>query len=218
MRRRKPWTVKKRRPRPRKTASDSAASPKRIRKPPAPKDQKTPLITEFFKVRRSGRKTKKQLKRETELEIHQKVLNKTNEPLLEIFTEKVKGRGIKTTVPFEKGDFVVEYKGDLVEHNKAKEMEEQYSKNEDIGSYMFFFEYLAKKWCVDATAETPYKGRLVNHSKLRPNLKARAISIDGAVHLILVAKSKIEVGEELLYDYGDRSSEVTSVNTWLLTS
>ena len=60
-----------------------------------------------------------------------------------------------------------------MEHNKAKEMEEQYSKNEDIGSYMFFFEYLAKKWCVDATAETPYKGRLVNHSKLRPNLKAR---------------------------------------------
>ena len=34
-----------------------------------------------------------------------------------------------------------------------------YEKNANIGSYMYFFEHKGKRWCVDATNETEFKGR-----------------------------------------------------------
>lgn len=43
----------------------------------------------------------------------------------------------------------------------------EYAKDSDIGSYMYFFEHRNKRYCVDATAETKFKGRLINHSYLR---------------------------------------------------
>lgn len=71
-------------------------------------------ITEFFQVRRSGRKTSKQITEEKHDALREKVLNGTNERLLEIYKDVVKGRGIRTRVNFEKGDFVVEYRGMFV--------------------------------------------------------------------------------------------------------
>ncbi len=46
---------------------------------------------------------------------------------------------------------------------------------------------------VDATAEVPGLGRLVNHSKKRPNLKCKVFHIDGTARLFLVAIRDIEV-------------------------
>ena len=39
-----------------------------------------------------------------------------------------KGRGVCSTKPFSRGDFVCEYKGDLLDLGKAKERETNYSR------------------------------------------------------------------------------------------
>ncbi|KIH63630.1 hypothetical protein ANCDUO_06066 [Ancylostoma duodenale] len=110
-------------------------------------------ITEFFPVRRSSRKTGKQLE-------------------VWFYYEK-KGRGIRAAKSFIKNEFVVEYKGDMMDYNSAKIREEEYAKDPSIGSYMYFFKYKSKRWCVDATKESEFKGRLINHSALRPNLRTK---------------------------------------------
>lgn len=128
--------------------------------------------------------------------------------------------------------------------------EEEYAQDRQIGSYMYFFKHRGVNYCVDATDESPYKGRLINHSVLRPNLKTKVsaffiwlaknmacknfiktslvnlvkklqfqvVDFGTSFHLVLIAKRDIDVGEELLYDYGDRTPCTVSENPWLLNS
>ncbi|PIC15519.1 hypothetical protein B9Z55_022462 [Caenorhabditis nigoni] len=190
-------------------------APKKIRKP---RDENQWKITDFYEVRKSGRKTEKQLQEEAQKAVAQKVLKGSNEELLEVFHDADKGRCICSTVHFQKDEFVIEYKGEMMEYAEAKKAEDRYKENPTIGSYMYFFEHKGKRWCVDATKETIFKGRLINHSIRKPNLKTKVIDINGAHHLILIATREITPGEELLYDYGDRSSEVVAENPWLRDS
>lgn len=67
---------------------------------------------------------------------------------------------------------------------------------------------------MDATEETGKLGRLVNHSR-NGNLVTRAVCVDGAPRLVLLAKNHIKAGEELTYDYGDRSKESLQYHPWL---
>lgn len=67
---------------------------------------------------------------------------------------------------------------------------------------------------VDATKETDRLGRLINHSK-NGNCQTKLHDINGIPHLILVASRDIEEGEELLYDYGDRSKASIAAHPWL---
>uniref|UniRef100_A0A0N5A966 SET domain-containing protein n=1 Tax=Syphacia muris TaxID=451379 RepID=A0A0N5A966_9BILA len=108
--------------------------------------------------------------------------------------------------------------GELIDVHTARERERKYAEDSNIGSFMYFFKYGNKSYCVDATEETIFKGRLINHSILHPNLKTKVIEIKGVVHLILVAKRDIQPGEELLYDYGDRTALTVASNPWLLNS
>ena len=73
-----------------------------------------------------------------------------------------------------------------------------------------------KAWCVDATTETDRLGRLVNHSRRSPNLVTKIIlDVDKQLRLCLHAKRDISRGEELLFDYGDRSPLSIAGNPWL---
>lgn len=67
---------------------------------------------------------------------------------------------------------------------------------------------------VDATKETGRMGRLINHSKTG-NCQTKLHDINGTPHLILVASRDIDKGEELLYDYGDRSKASIAAHPWL---
>lgn len=69
-------------------------------------------------------------------------------------------------------------------------------------------------YSIDATKESGRLGRLVNHSK-SGNCQTRLHAIGETPHLILVASRDIEAGEELLYDYGDRSKESITAHPWL---
>lgn len=73
-----------------------------------------------------------------------------------------------------------------------------------------FFFYFS----VDATKETGRLGRLINHSK-NGNCQTKLHDINGVPHLILIASRNIDEGEELLYDYGDRSKASIAAHPWL---
>ncbi|PAV58382.1 hypothetical protein WR25_23926 [Diploscapter pachys] len=189
------------------------------KKPPSvDSDKSCHKITEFFPVRRSSRKTGKQIELEEKDALKEAIYTLANEKHLEVYYDDAKGRGIKARREFFQGEFVCEYKGKLMEYNEAKELEEEYSQDASIGSYMYFFKHHSRRWCVDATSETVYKGRLINHSALRPNLKTKVVEFNGSIHLILIAKRDITSGEELLYDYGDRTPETVAKNPWLINS
>lgn len=69
---------------------------------------------------------------------------------------------------------------------------------------------------VDATAESDRLGRLVNHSR-NGNLTTKTVVIDNNPHLVLIAKEDIQPGEEVTYDYGDRSKVSLRFHPWLAT-
>ncbi|XP_074868558.1 N-lysine methyltransferase KMT5A isoform X2 [Carettochelys insculpta] len=150
-------------------------------------------VTDYYPVRRSSRKSK---------------------TVLEIDFIDGKGRGVIATKHFNRGEFVVEYHGDLIEITDAKKREAVYAQDPSTGCYMYYFQYLSKTYCVDATKETNRLGRLINHSKCG-NCQTKLHDVDGVPHLILIASRDIKVGEELLYDYGDRSKASIEAHPWL---
>lgn len=179
-------------------------------------DKKQPLITTF--LRRSARVPIGE-KRKLDQEILESHLTNTDDSILtalKIKTTEEKGRGVYANEPIGKGSFVVEYAGDLVSMDEGVKREEDYSEDHRIGSYIFFFNFKGKRFCLDATAESGRYGRLLNHSRLKPNCKTRLVEYpEGKPRLIIEAKRDIVTDEELLYDYGDRSAKALKAHPWL---
>ncbi|XP_030593706.1 lysine methyltransferase 5Ab isoform X2 [Archocentrus centrarchus] len=170
-------------------------------------------VTDYFPIRRSNRKTKMELKSEQHRHLDDLIKNGTEEGM-QVKHIEGKGRGVFSVSGFKKGDFVVEYHGDLLDLAEAKIREAQYAEDPQMGCYMYYFQYQSKTYCVDATKETSRLGRLINHSKTG-NCQTRLHPIDGTPHLILVASRDIKADEELLYDYGDRSKASILAHPWL---
>ncbi|KAE9553795.1 hypothetical protein FO519_003016 [Halicephalobus sp. NKZ332] len=163
------------------------------------KDVESMKLTDFYHVRRSARKTGKEIEAEVRLDLRRKIETCENETDLIIEDFEAKGRGIRAGKKFEKGDFVCEYKGEIIKFVKAREREANYSKDPKVGSYMYYFQHNNAKWCVDATEESRFKGRLINHSFYSPNLKTKVVDFgDNCFYLCLFALRDIEEGEELL--------------------
>lgn len=57
-----------------------------------------------------------------------------------------KGRGVFACQEFRKGQFVVEYHGDLMEMAEAKEREATYAQDPTTGCYMYYFQFLTKTY------------------------------------------------------------------------
>uniref|UniRef100_A0A182W7Y7 [histone H4]-lysine(20) N-methyltransferase n=1 Tax=Anopheles minimus TaxID=112268 RepID=A0A182W7Y7_9DIPT len=169
---------------------------------PKPTNVGSKKITEYYPIRRSVRKTKKEVQVERDRDIEQ-AIREGREEGLKIEHFEGKGRGIVTTRPFTKGEFVVEYIGDLISVSAAKQREQIYAKDDNTGCYI-----------IDATAESGKLGRLVNHSR-NGNLVTKTVPINNRPHLVLIAKEDIEKGVEVTYDYGDRSKEALQHYPWL---
>jgi len=176
-------------------------------------------VTDFFQVRRSGRKPKTELKAQQQSEIEamlERGVRDDDSGLgIGIRHYPNKGRGIEAQKHFKKGDFIVEYAGDLMDLSEAKQRENEYAANAAMGCYMYYFKHSDKQYCIDATAESGRLGRLLNHSMRNPNCQTKVVMVRDTPRLILIAKTDIEPGTELLYDYGDRNKESLEAHPWL---
>lgn len=101
---------------------------------------KSTKLTDFFPVRRSVRKTKKAVEQEQMRNIEAAIRNAQQDGLtVKKFGDK--GRGVVTARPFAKGEFVVEYMGELIDMQEADRREQLYAKDENTGCYMYYFKY-----------------------------------------------------------------------------
>jgi histone-lysine N-methyltransferase SETD8 len=65
-----------------------------------------------------------------------------SQPSLKFAIKKInffQGRGVTTTKNLSKGEFVVEYAGDLIDVKVAKERETKYAMDLSKGCYMYYF-------------------------------------------------------------------------------
>ena len=60
-----------------------------------------------------------------------------------------------------------------------------------------------------------WEDSILNHSKNQANAVTKFHEVDDHPYLCLVASRDIKVGEELQYDYGERSKEATQSHPWL---
>ncbi|KAM4544087.1 uncharacterized protein V3H82_021889 [Fundulus diaphanus] len=112
-----------------------------------------------------------------------------------------KGRGIFATTSFQKGDFLLEYRGELISKEECERRQRVYHDNLKV--FMFEFVFNGKLWCVDAAKEDGSLGRLVNDGHISPNAKMKYLTVQGKPHLCLFATQEINKGEEITYNYGD---------------
>ncbi|XP_062874048.1 lysine methyltransferase 5Ab [Trichomycterus rosablanca] len=175
--------------------------------------QQNRKVTDYYPIRRSSRKSKVELECEEQRHLDDLILNDVEDGLKVRYIEG-KGRGVFADKAFQKGQFVVEYHGDLLQITDAKKREVEYAQDPTKGCYMYYFHHHNTTYCIDATKETDRLGRLINHSK-NGNCQTRLHNIKGVPHLILVASRDIKAEEELLYDYGDRSKEAIAAHPWL---
>lgn len=128
---------------------------------------------------------------------------------------RIKGQyGVFARERISRTSFICEYAGDLIDRREAERRDIIYDLR-DKGSYMFYFNWNNKCYCLDATEPTSRIGRLVNHSRKKPNAKMEIHIHRNKPYLILTAIRDIEKNEEILYDYGERNKDVIKANPWL---
>ncbi|XP_067296484.1 histone-lysine N-methyltransferase set-1-like [Pseudorasbora parva] len=93
--------------------------------------------------------------------------------LQERFISTYKDRGVFTTEAFFRGDFVLEYRGELLSSEESLDRTQHYTEAENI--FLFDFQWHGKNWCMDASKEDGSLGRLVNDEHRNPTCKMRTV-------------------------------------------
>ncbi|GJN90606.1 hypothetical protein Rhopal_003618-T1 [Rhodotorula paludigena] len=121
---------------------------------------------------------------------------KTRKKQLTFSRSGIEGYGLFALEHIPIGDMVIEYVGELIRQQVADRREKAYERQGIGSSYLFRVD---EDLVVDATKKGNL-GRLINHS-CAPNCTARIITINGVKKIVIYAKSNIEPGEEVTYDY-----------------
>ncbi|XP_069109191.1 N-lysine methyltransferase KMT5A-A-like [Argopecten irradians] len=114
------------------------------------------------------------------------------------------GKGLFATKTLKTGDFLCEYAdaGDLITEKEGKRRELKYPIK--LGSFLFFFCWKGKRYCIDATLKKDRMCRFANDAT-GPGKNGVIMLLDvfnGAPHLCLYATKPIKSGDEIRYDYG----------------
>lgn len=110
-------------------------------------------------------------------------------------TSEIHGIGLFTLTGYQKGDFVIEYAGDLIRSPLADIREEQYEAA-GLGTYLFRIDDML---IVDATVNSN-RARFTNHS-CDPNMGAEIITVRGRKLVVLLATRDIPPHSELTFHY-----------------
>uniref|UniRef100_H3BWY3 SET domain-containing protein n=1 Tax=Tetraodon nigroviridis TaxID=99883 RepID=H3BWY3_TETNG len=87
------------------------------------------------------------------------------------YINAVKGRGVFTKAKISKGQFVAEYRGDII--NDSEYQCRRRVDHPSCAAFMFAFRWRGETWCIDASREDESFGRLVNDEGRRPNCKMK---------------------------------------------
>ena len=82
------------------------------------------------------------------------------------------------------------------------------------GCFLFYFKYRKKTFCYDATNSEGF-ARYFNHSRIRNNIYPKLVKESSIPKIYFFAIRNITEGEELLFDYGDRSPSAVLKCPWL---
>ena len=135
-----------------------------------------------------------------------------------------RGRVVRATKIIEKGVYVCNFDGLVLEPDACKdflEHAESHSDDQELGrtEYCMIFKFDGRqygkpcgKWMINANNEPEAIGlknsfgRLISHCRKHPNLKLVHLAIKGTPYVLLESTKRIVPGEELMYDYGDRAT------------
>lgn len=178
------------------------------------------LRTKFFRIRSKFpyRRLVKVVDSATQLIENSNRLSTSKPSKLAVEIIPHKGRGIVCSDWFIKGEYVVPYVGELLSRKDGLKREKGLIAIDSDASFLYFFSYNTTRYCLDATFEDGSFGRLVNHSRLRPNCHAHATIINGRPGIVIVASRDIVPGEEIVYDYGELDPEKLKENPWITNS
>ena len=130
-------------------------------------------------------------------------------PKLDITTGGEAGRGVVAGEAIEKGAFICEYKTSKVFPVKKREEVEARHELNGLGCYIVETKHSVPGFghlCFDATERFHHPGRYLNHVSKGPNSRlTRPFEVRGKVRIGFLALRDIPEGEEICYDYGDRS-------------
>jgi len=108
----------------------------------------------------------------------------------------VHGKGVFAARDLEKGERIIEYKGERITWEQALK---RHPHNPLEPNHTFFFD-IDEGMVIDGGAQGN-SARWINHS-CSPNCKAEQIEIDGEQRVFIKARKNISAGDELFYDYG----------------
>ena len=114
---------------------------------------------------------------------------------LSLGVSSVAGWGLFATFPIRPGEFIGEYRGEVVSQNEAERRGKMYDRN--FNSYLF---NLNSEFVVDAT-NIGSKMRFINHSAKKANCTARVVYVCGDHKIGVYALKNIRPGQELFYNY-----------------
>ena len=107
-----------------------------------------------------------------------------------------KGFGLVCETDLLKGQFVIEYTGEVLSQQEFKARKERYH---DEGQRHFYFMTLSNTETIDAHRKG-HLGRFLNHS-CEPNCKPEKWQVNGELCVGIFANRDIPAGEELTFDY-----------------
>ena len=133
---------------------------------------------------------------------------------------------MRSTAKIVKGTFICVYDGRLLTPKQLKEREQQLNREDnDDTSFLVSIQTNGETWGVDATEEDGSLGRLLNHSRKKPNCQMKIswlINLDKfpghckpMPHAYFVASADIAKGEELKWDYGETRGSKLKSHPWL---
>ncbi|TSM12563.1 Histone-lysine N-methyltransferase NSD3 [Bagarius yarrelli] len=122
--------------------------------------------------------------------------NKRQYPQMEVIKTDTRGWGLKTKEDLKKGDFVIEYVGELIDLEECRQRISHANKNHVTNFYMLT---LTKDRVIDAGPKGNLS-RFINHS-CSPNCETQKWTVNGDVRIGLFTLCDIAADTELTFNY-----------------